>query len=407
MKKLRLGQGTTLFLALLAVCLIVSGVLVWLSLSKAAHTPHATDSAKLEEASGQLPTVDGSPEAIEVTESTTPDEESIETSASPPSREADRPGSGPADLIAACKDNQVDKVSELLRSGIGPNTVDEKGFPALYIAAYFGHRAIVELLLREGADVNMQTPEQNTALMAASRRGDEAIVKLLLMHGALTHLRNTKGQSAVDLARDHLKLPELLVAGSAATAKSSVAMLEELARNYNETHTLSPSDRFACIDASCDLWNQIRTKGIRTGLMAGNLDKDSRQEDWIKYVREINHAWVMAEIAPNRWIAIESTNGTVVLPESSKYASYLRGEYFVNSRELRGFDELRRNLSKICQQALRLKAAYPKLIENKPYDWKLHVADAVDLRSRDCLNHLKQLYEVLQKNKNRGVPWPR
>ena len=363
------------------------------------------ESAKREEAFGEVPSSSMTPELIEPAKSTSPEEEPVYTSASEGTPGTDRTAHAPADLIAACKDNQVDKVDVLLRSGISPDQIDEKGFPALYTAAYFGHREVVESLLRAGADVNMKTPEHNTALMAASKIGHEAIVKLLLSYGALTGLRNKKGQNALDLGRDHLRLPELLTAASEASANSTLAMIRELAKNYSANHTYSMSDRFACVDMSCDIWNQIQTKGIRAGLMVGNIEKDFRQEHWIKYIKAINHAWVLAEISPKRWIAIESTNGSIVLPESPKYSSYLSGEFFISPRELRNFEEVRRNLGKICQEAMRLKAIYPKYIENKPYDWKLHVASAVDLRTRDCINHLKQIYEALQKNKQRGVPW--
>ena len=282
---------------------------------------------------------------------------------------------------------------------------DDKGFPALYTAAYHGNREVVELLLRAGADVNMQTPQKNTALMAASRQGNESVVKLLLKHGALINLRNHNGQTALDFVRDHLKLPEALLAASQVATESTIAMIERLARNYHATHTYSLSDQFACVAMSCDLWNQIQTQGIRAGLMAGNVERNIRREHWIEYVKEINHAWVLAEVAPGRWVPVESTDGSIIRPENKNHSLYFSGEFFINPRELSRFEEVRRNIGKVCQEAMTMRAILPKIREHRSYDWTLHAAGFADLRTHDCINHLKEIYEALQKNDRRGVPW--
>ena len=51
--------------------------------------------------------------------------------------------------------------------------------PALFLAAYNGHDAIVRLLLHEGADANLPNSSGQTALFAACTGGHEVSVKEL------------------------------------------------------------------------------------------------------------------------------------------------------------------------------------------------------------------------------------
>lgn len=52
-----------------------------------------------------------------------------------------------------------------------------------------------------------------------------------------------------------------------------------------------------------------------------------------------------------------------------------------------------------------MRAILPKIRERTSYDWTLHAAGFADLRAHDCINHLKEIYEALQENDRRGVPW--
>src|SRR3989304_1697351 len=72
------------------------------------------------------------------------------------------------------------------------------------------------------------------------------------------------------------------------TTPGKIALVSELAQKYHKSHTYSLGDEFVCIDMSLDLWNQLKTAGIRAGLMAGNVEKDISRlkgENWLKYVK--------------------------------------------------------------------------------------------------------------------------
>ncbi|VDP89222.1 unnamed protein product [Echinostoma caproni] len=73
---------------------------------------------------------------------------------------------------------------------------------ALYVAAYFCEKEIIDLLIKNGADINSATIEGNTPLHAAAYVGNADIMKQLLEAGADATLKNAKGLTADDILRE-------------------------------------------------------------------------------------------------------------------------------------------------------------------------------------------------------------
>ena len=106
------------------------------------------------------------------------------------------------ELIDAAYFNDIDRVRELLDSGVNPNTKNNWGQTPLMLALYKGDTEIVRLLLQHGADPNSKNRDGgDTLLMDASRLGRIDIVRLFLENGADPSITNNWGESAYDITR--------------------------------------------------------------------------------------------------------------------------------------------------------------------------------------------------------------
>jgi len=80
-------------------------------------------------------------------------------------------------------------------------TVTRAGWTPLHYAASGPESKVVALLLERGAAVDAPSPNRTTALMMASRYGNDDSVKLLRARGADLRARNDVGLNAADFAR--------------------------------------------------------------------------------------------------------------------------------------------------------------------------------------------------------------
>jgi|GEM_PF-2697158 hypothetical protein len=85
-----------------------------------------------------------------------------------------------------------------------------------------------------------------------------------------------------------------------------IRILKQIVEDYHQTHTYSLPDLFVCADMAIDVWDMVETKGINAIIEMGNVEKD------ITTIQDSDHAWVLAEISSNNWIALETTGGFLV-----------------------------------------------------------------------------------------------
>jgi ankyrin repeat protein len=84
-------------------------------------------------------------------------------------------------LIAATISNNIEVVSECLKSGIDPNSVNEKAQTPLIIGCLYGHVDLVTFLLAiPNIAINAQDSDGFTALQYASQNGFEEICQILV-----------------------------------------------------------------------------------------------------------------------------------------------------------------------------------------------------------------------------------
>jgi ankyrin repeat protein len=120
------------------------------------------------------------------------------------------------DVFEASATGNLERVRELLKEDAGlVNAFAADGFFPLGLAAFFGHRAIVEFLLKNGAEVNTasRNAQKVTSLHGAVARRDVEIVRMLLEHGADPNATQERGFVPLHdaAANGNLALVQLLV----------------------------------------------------------------------------------------------------------------------------------------------------------------------------------------------------
>ena len=103
----------------------------------------------------------------------------------------------PTPLFLACRFGLVSLMEDLKNwSNTDWNQRNNEGTTALYLAAEYGHLAVVQMLLNKGAKVNDQS-EYGTALHAASRAGHNNIVLHLLRNDADLEAKDKTGSTSL------------------------------------------------------------------------------------------------------------------------------------------------------------------------------------------------------------------
>jgi CheY-like chemotaxis protein len=99
--------------------------------------------------------------------------------------------------------------------------------------------------------------------------------------------------------------------------ETNVRVVKEIALGYHDTHTYlgtqtgQPRDMYVCIDMAKDVWNMVKTRGINAVIVVGNVTAN------VTRIPDVDHAWVLAEVGPLEWLAIETTGGFVVTDEEN------------------------------------------------------------------------------------------
>ena len=169
---------------------------------------------------------------------------------------------------------------------------------------------------------------------------------------------------------------QLSESGLVGATKAETA--EKIVKYYHDTHEYSTTDLFICSDMSSEVWNMLKAQGISARIVVGNV------HNAISDILQSDHAWVLAEVAPGKYLALETTGGRVV-PESEN-PLYYKGWYFNSPADLKRHNQLVREYNvrvgirnqinteanevvdehnKAADQttADKLKAVYDKLVE--------------------------------------------
>ena len=89
-----------------------------------------------------------------------------------------------ADIFAACKQGDIDRVRDLILGGTSVNITDTDGRSLLFYACLHNHEEIVQCLIKQGSNVNLQEHKHGwSALYVAAYKDRMAIAQLLINYG--------------------------------------------------------------------------------------------------------------------------------------------------------------------------------------------------------------------------------
>jgi len=173
--------------------------------------------------------------------------------------------------------------------------------------------------------------------------------------------------------------------------EKNIQTCEQIAAEYYKSHTYSEGDIYDCDDMAQDIWNMLKAKGVNARIAVGDFDEKSTsgiekgktihesQEsgnlgkiETYNYtcqdtgllnsniIDNLTHAWVLAEVSPGYWLAVECTGGYIVYSEED--GNYYHGLTFSNPKNYRNFLELYSNWKRLMKDYENERAYYNKLI---------------------------------------------
>lgn len=106
-------------------------------------------------------------------------------------------------------------------------------------------------------------------------------------------------------------------------------MAGQMLENYANAHVYMV-DIYDCNNMATDIWNMLKKQGINSVIVVGRVDFS------VTDIFLTDHAWVLAEISPGEYLALETTGG-MVMPQNTKNALYYQGWYFNDPAELNDY----------------------------------------------------------------------
>ena len=178
----------------------------------------------------------------------------------------------------------------------------------------------------------------------------------------------------------------------------------EVLKKYSSRNTYSELSETQCKQMSEAIWFRLVGQGIPARLAAGSVDAQVNTAVDI-FVRKANHAWVMAELSPGEWVALETTNGTVVSKDMNQLY-YMGGVYFQRPEDVYRFDGARRKLRQYAKQYDAENARYKREAKGQTFmvGSKKHKEMVRRREELEALRKkMKEQFDTLESMIRRGV----
>lgn len=161
---------------------------------------------------------------------------------------------------------------------------------------------------------------------------------------------------------------------------------QKIVKQYHATHIYSEYDFFVCSDMALDVWDMLKAQGINAIIQIGNVKTEA------KVITDADHAWILAEVSPGEYLALETTGGYAVWEEDNSL--YYEGWQFNNPREYKRFVELKQEynmrVSVIDQLTNKAQKTYEEYQELANEFNRRYVGRPVSLESQAQLSIVKE-----------------
>ncbi len=143
---------------------------------------------------------------------------------------------------------------------------------------------------------------------------------------AATDSKLSAAQSQVSQLQEQLSK---LKQDSQLTGSTPAETAQKIAKFYHETHVYSSYDLFVCGDMSQDVWNMLKAQNINARIQIGSTKAA------VKEMTDSDHAWVLAEVAPGSYLALETTGGFTVTEKENPL--YYQGWSFKSPKDFKDY----------------------------------------------------------------------
>jgi hypothetical protein len=202
---------------------------------------------------------------------------------------------------------------------------------------------IISIITAGYIHIPTYTSADNNLLLAPPNCGVTATPTSALPYTSTDNNLLLAPQDSGDIATPTSALPytstvvptEVLEVSPNSLSDRNIETIKNIVEAYHQTHTYNLSDMYACAQMSQDVWDMVETKGISAIINVGNVTQN------INTIQEADHTWVLAEVSPGEYIALETTGGYLVCSDPSICAvnnpRYYIGWNFKTPKELQDY----------------------------------------------------------------------
>jgi hypothetical protein len=177
--------------------------------------------------------------------------------------------------------------------------------------------------------------------------------------------------------------------------EENAQICKEIVEEYHKTHTYYGKDIYVCGDMACDVWDMLKTRGINAMIMIGNVEKN------IRNATEANHAWVLAEVEPNKWLALETTGGYIVYYKDNPL--YYQGWHFYTPKQFKEYLQLLKQYQEQISKYNEAVEEYNRLVRlynQASFFEKITLKNKIETQEAILNQRAKDLEETITKINN-------